>query len=506
MNLLLPLLLIFTTPCIVQSLNNGLGLTPPMGYSSWNDCASQVTEERIKNATLHLISTGLAAKGYIHVNVDEGWLLSRNKSTGELIEDRDKFPSGMKALGNWIHNQIVPGKGKIMKYGLYTSRGTCQCSTQQYHGPGSHGYESKDSAWFANVGVDYLKVDSCCGSQDHQTAFKDYSKWRDGLNSTGRDVYFSLCGWHMWYAPKGGSLGNSWRIAGDGTNWGALSNCININSQLQKYASPGAWNDPDLLQGTGIGSNDKATNPSGCFNGDNIPQARNWYQTELQSRAQFSMWSIMSAPLLISADVGQVSQFSLDTWGNVEVINISQTFHKGGPYQGQRLVGGNLSFGKAADGSWTGSGHNVWGKKLPKDDFALCFVSNEDIPTNITCDEECFSLLGVDTTITYTVRDVWKSSLLDKLLKAPLTFTVNNVPRHGGVSMYRFSPIAKQQQPQQIQQETIKIMRIDSCAAIGQQCNGTYFKPLPCCDQGATCNVTGRDGYSQCFTNNNKKI
>merc|ERR1711935_525747 len=167
-----------------------------------------------------------------------------------------------------------------MKYGLYTCRGTCQCGTQLYSGPGGNGHEKEDTAWLANAGADYLKVDSCCGDQDHAIAFNDYGKWRDGLNATGRDVYFSLCGWETWYAPKGDSLGNSWRIAGDGTNWGALSNCINENSQLQTYARPGAWNDPDLLQGTGIGSNDKATNPMGCFDKALIPQADNWYQTD----------------------------------------------------------------------------------------------------------------------------------------------------------------------------------------------------------------------------------
>ena len=104
-------------------------------------------------------------------------------------------------------------------------------------------------------------------------------------------VYLSLCGWNTWYAPAGASLGNSWRIAGDGTNWGALSNCINQNAPLQQFAGPGAWNDPDLLQGTGVGSNDLDTNPRGCFRKQDIPQAKGWYMdTELQSRAQFSMW------------------------------------------------------------------------------------------------------------------------------------------------------------------------------------------------------------------------
>jgi alpha-galactosidase len=91
--------------------------------------------------------------------------------------------------------------------------------------------EAQDSAWLAAAGADYLKVDRCCGAQDHEVAFADYGKWRDGLNAAGREVYLSLCGWHTWYAHVGDSLGNSWRIAGDGTNWGALSNWINLNSQ-----------------------------------------------------------------------------------------------------------------------------------------------------------------------------------------------------------------------------------------------------------------------------------
>ena len=211
-----------------------------MGYSSWNDCASEITEARIKNVTTALIRSGLAAKGYIHVNVDEGWLLGRDKATGTIISDDDKFPSGMKALGDWIHDQDVPGKGKIMKYGLYTCRGTCQCSTQQYQGPGSHGHVTADAQYLADAGADYLKEDSCCGDQNHTVAFADYAEMRDALNATARPIYFSLCGWNTWYAPEGDRLGNSWRIAGDGTNWGALSQCMNKNAPLGHYARPGA--------------------------------------------------------------------------------------------------------------------------------------------------------------------------------------------------------------------------------------------------------------------------
>src|SRR5215469_13558190 len=103
------------------ALNNGLGLTPAMGYSSWMDTSSAVSEERIKNITKGLIRTGLAAKGYLYVNVDEGRLAGRDANTGKIISNSTSFPSGMKGLGDWIHSQVVPETGQHMKYGLYTS-------------------------------------------------------------------------------------------------------------------------------------------------------------------------------------------------------------------------------------------------------------------------------------------------------------------------------------------------------------------------------------------------
>jgi hypothetical protein len=145
--------------------------------------------------------------------------------------------------------------------------------------------------------------------------------------------------------------------------------------------------DPDLLQGTGKGSNDKATNPSGCFDPSTMKQTKGWYQTESQARAQFSMWAIMSAPLLIAADPGQVEPSMIETWGNEEIINVSQSFREGGPYQGARIFGGDLSYRKGGEGSGT----NVWGKLLPGGDFALGFVSNENTPTSVTCDGACAS-------------------------------------------------------------------------------------------------------------------
>jgi len=201
-----------------------------------------------------------------------------------------------------------------------------------------------------------------------------------------------------------------------------------------------------------VGSNDLATNPKGCYkkiaDGGKMTQTRDWYMhSELQTRAQFSMWAVMSSPLLISADVGQVSNYTLTTWGNEEIIEVSQTFRKGGPYQGARLyaAGGNngdLSFKLAAQGrKVNGSGHNIWGKLLPGEDFALVFVSNEDTPQDMTCTyDACLKALGVDKTAAYTIRDLWLHKDVGTLSSAGgFSFGVKQLPIHGGVAAFRFT-------------------------------------------------------------------
>ena len=144
--------------------------------------------------------------------------------------------------------------------------------------------------------------------------------------------------------------------------------------------------------------------------------------------------------MLISADVGQVSKYSLETWGNEEVIEVNQQFRAGGPYQGARLEGGNLNFGGVEGGGFTGSGHNVWGKLLPDRDFALAFVSNEDTPINVTCGPLCFAKMRAEDGITYSVRDLWSKTSAGSI-SSPFNWTAFNLPVHGGVAIYRFTPV-----------------------------------------------------------------
>ena len=312
--------LVATAATSVHGLNNGFRL-PAMGYSTWNDCSSfrdngpngwcWDTESHVKNTTQYMISSGLARLGYNRGNIDEGWLKGRN-AQGVMYEDLDKFPSGMKGMGDWIKAQeTYPGSGDFMHYGLYSCRGTCQCGTGTYQAPGSHGYEAADVDYMVAAGADYLKIDSCCGDQNHAVAFSDYAKFRDAMNATGKEVWFSLCGWEEWYAPPdpsnnytgGTSLGNSWRIAGDGDSWGALTNCMNVIAAVSQYSGAGGWSDPDLLIG---------------------PEVYVGGQSDENARAQFTMWSLFPSNLLISQNVLAWSPYALETYSNAEAIAINQ--------------------------------------------------------------------------------------------------------------------------------------------------------------------------------------
>ena len=153
------------------------------------------------------------------------------------------------------------------------------------------------------------------------------------------------------------------------------------------------------------------------------------------------MWAVMSSPLLISADVGQQSAANLETWGNEELIAVNQEFREGGPYQGARLAGGDLSYTPGA--APTGSGKNVWGKLLSDDDAALVFVSNEDAAADVACDASCFeALLGAGATGTYAVRDLWARAAVGQV-SPPYSLTATNLASHGGVAAFRLSLISE---------------------------------------------------------------
>jgi alpha-galactosidase len=220
------------------ALDNGLALTPAMGWNSWYDleCTPAMNETTIAARAKAMVTSGLADAGYKYVNLDDCYVSTRAPN-GTLLPDPAKFPSGMRALSDAVHSLKL-------KFGVYTDRGTQTCAGR----PAAQGHEAEDARTYAHDWqIDYLKEDSCYASKDHATAFQQYGAMRDALNATGRPVLFSLCGWNDWYAPVGASLGNSWRIGEDDTNWAGILVNIDTMAPLSKYAGPGGWNDPCLL-------------------------------------------------------------------------------------------------------------------------------------------------------------------------------------------------------------------------------------------------------------------
>jgi len=309
---------------------------------------------------------------------------------------------------------------------------------------GSHGYEALDAQFLVDAGADYVKEDSCGGDQNHSVAFSDYAKMRDALNKSGtaagRPIFFSLCGWKDWYAPPdstlgyggGKTLGNSYRIAGDGSGWAALGNCANTIARIGKYSQPGAWADPDLL----IGPETKRPMHIGG-------------QTDEQARTQFSLWSVFPAPLLISQNVLTWSKYALETYSNTDVIAVNQDPVVHGA--GTRLVGSDLAF-PCKPGSASCS--NVWGRVLSDKAFVLVFVNNANASAIVACDSTCLGVLAQVSGVPvnegrYTPRDLWSpaspaSRHLMEVDDAGQTRSVGAVvPGNGGSRMLRLTPAAQ---------------------------------------------------------------
>eukprot|EP00271_Cylindrocystis_brebissonii_P005059 TRINITY_DN169_c0_g1_i9.p1 TRINITY_DN169_c0_g1~~TRINITY_DN169_c0_g1_i9.p1 ORF type:complete len:343 (-),score=49.62 TRINITY_DN169_c0_g1_i9:2171-3199(-) len=270
-------------------LNNGLARTPQMGWNSWNHFFCNIDENIIRESADAIVSSGLAAKGYTYLNIDDCWADVKRNASGFLTPRNTTFSHGIKAIADYVHD-------KGLKFGIYSDAGTLTCALQ----PGSLGYEERDAALWASWGVDYLKYDNCYA--DDTSPQSRYTTMRDALNKTGRPILYSMCDWGVAQpALWGAGVGNSWRTTGDIEDyWGSMIEVAILNNEWAEFAGPGGWNDPDMLE---IGNGGMTYN---------------------EYRIHFSLWAIMKAPLLIGCDVRKMSAETLEILGNTEVIAINQ--------------------------------------------------------------------------------------------------------------------------------------------------------------------------------------
>lgn len=273
--------------------DNGLALTPPMGFNNWNSthCRAEFNEAMVKGIADIFVEKGLKEAGYQYVNLDDCWAKPQRNADGKLEADPVRFPHGIKAVADYVHS-------KGLKLGIYTSAGTKTCDGAGL--PGALGHEYSDAQQFADWGVDYLKYDNC--NNQGVDAKKRYTTMRDALEATGRPIVYSICEWGQnkpweWAAD----VGNLWRTTGDiSDSWGSMLSIMKQNLPLAAAAGPGHWNDPDMLE---VG---------------------NGGMTDTEYRTHFSMWSVMAAPLLIGSDLRKATPETFEILSNQEVIAVDQ--------------------------------------------------------------------------------------------------------------------------------------------------------------------------------------
>jgi alpha-galactosidase len=301
--LLVALAALSATAAFAQS---SVAQTPPMGWNSWNFFAERVTDKDIRGAADQLVATGMKDAGYIYVNIDDTWEDKRDASG--VLHTNSKFPD-MKALADYVHS-------KGLKIGIYSGPGTKTCGGFA----ASLGHEEQDAKMYAEWGFDYLKYDLCSFIPDvmQKQAPNDkaaqmklmiaaYEKMGKALQAasakTGRPIVFSLCqyGWDsVWeWAPALG--GNLWRTTGDiDPHWDRIYAIASQQAGLEKYAGPGHWNDPDMLE-VGNGKLSLAEN-----------------------RTHFSWWAMLAAPLLAGNDLPNMKPAIKAILTNKDVIAIDQ--------------------------------------------------------------------------------------------------------------------------------------------------------------------------------------
>jgi alpha-galactosidase len=294
------LLTLSARPAGAQS-STAVAQTPPMGWNSWNYFAGKVDDKGVRAAADQIVASGMRDAGYIYVNIDDTWEGERDASG--VLHTNEKFPD-MKALADYVHS-------KGLKLGIYSGPGPLTCA----HYAASLGHEEQDAKLYAGWGIDYLKYDLCSYRQImDQQAPNDkaeqmrmmqavYDKMAKALQATGRPIVFSLCqyGWDaVWeWAPALG--GNLWRTTGDITpQWDRIYTILSQQEGLEKYAGPGHWNDPDMLE---VG---------------------NGKLTLAENRAHFSMWAMLAAPLLAGNDLPNMKPEIRDILTNRDVIAIDQ--------------------------------------------------------------------------------------------------------------------------------------------------------------------------------------
>lgn len=368
-----------------------LALTPPMGFLSWNVIEGSISSTVMCELADAFVNFGLRDVGYQYIIMDDCWEGTRD-GDGRIFPDKIKFPDGLKSVGDYLHE-------RGLKFGLYSSPGATTCAGF----PGTLGHEEPDVKTWTSWGFDYLKYDYC--SVPKERARELYILMGGLLEKSGRSVLYGIGAGDIspvWGKVSGAHL---WRTAGDirdqwylGQENGLIECFDRQQPKFTEYQHPGAWNDPDMLlagiYGEGASAND--LNAKGC--------------TDTEYRSQMSLWALLSAPLMISADVRNINPTALEILTNPEVIDVNQD------------PAGNLPKRIGSSGLL-----ETWVKDMEDGSKTVVLLNRASEPRMMTVRWESIGLKGKQL-----VRDLW----LRKDLSAIKNFYSVEVQSHG-VAMLR---------------------------------------------------------------------
>jgi alpha-galactosidase len=364
-------------PALHKVKSNGLALTPPMGWNSWNKFNRRVSDEIVRGIADAVARNGMRDAGYVYINIDDTWEGERD-AQGNITSNK-KFPD-MKALADYVHS-------KGLKLGIYSSPGPNTCAGYE----GSYGHEEQDAKTWAAWGIDYVKHD-WCGARTLYTEADEqalYQKMGDALLASGRKIVYSLCQYgrvDVWkWGPDVG--GNLWRTTGDIRDaWDSMSRIGFNQDKLAPYAGPGHWNDPDMLE---IG---------------------NGNMTDTEYRTHMSLWSMLAAPLMAGNDVRDMTPAISEILLNREVIAIDQD-----------------KLGKQATRAVQKSDQEIWVRELAGGDTAVALFNRA---TDTATIKVMWAEIGLKKSPTQA-RDLWAHKDL-KLSGAEYS---TEVPGHGVVML-----------------------------------------------------------------------
>ncbi|TCC92449.1 glycoside hydrolase family 27 protein [Pedobacter frigiditerrae] len=348
-----------------------------MGWMSWNLLSNKINEKDVKEIVDAMSSTGMVKAGYQYIFIDDCWQGGRDYRNN-MIADPKKFPSGIKALADYIHS-------KGMKLGIYSDAAPLTCGGFT----GSLNFEEQDAKTFASWGIDYLKYDYCNAPEDVETAKKRYGIMAKALRNSGREIVLGICEWGprepwKWGAEIGGQ---SWRTTFDirdkwidKENKGGVGiyDVIDKNASLAQFSGPGKWNDGDMLV-TGLRG---YKGPSGDLGG--IGCTDNEYQS------QMSMWCMLNSPIYASNDIRKMDEAAKNILLNSEVIALNQD-----------------PLGKQAERKINTPIWDVFIRPLANGDYAIAILNKSSIVQDSKIN---FLELGLEGK--YQVKDLWLHKII----------------------------------------------------------------------------------------------